>query len=134
MNKKLFAIIGVATSVLLILMGLLTICGAFGGDTSYPSSGWSYDSGYATFGGDFYTYVNNNAAKAAYASSSASSNVAELVDLMKNFCGIFMMGFGLLGLSYFGMSLCDYVTFPAPKQETETVAEAPAEPQEPEVV
>ena len=127
MNKKIFAIIGVATSAILILMGVLTICGVFGGDTSHSSGGYSYDYGYATFGGDFYTYVNNNAAKAAYASSAASSNVAELVDLLKNVCSIFMMGFGLFGVCHFGLILCDCIKVVAVKQEIEFVEEAEAE-------
>ena len=109
MNKKLYATLGMIFSAVIVLMGILVICGALGGDASYANSAPSYyDSGYATFGGDFYTYVNNNAGEAASASRTAANNLLDLCVLLKNVCGISMMGFGLMGVCLFGILRCKY--------------------------
>ena len=106
--KKTYSIIAMVVSVLIVLFGVLTLAGALGGDTSYPSSApWSYDTGYATFGGDFYTYVSNNAGEAASASRTAASNLDEIATLLKSFCGISLSGFGLLSFCFFGTILAE---------------------------
>ena len=106
--KKTYSIIAMVVSILIVLLGVLTLTGALGGDTSYPSSApWSYDSGYATFGGDFYTYVSNNAGEAASASRTAASNLNDIATLLKSFCGISLAGFGLLSFCFFGTILAE---------------------------
>jgi len=102
-SKKTFATVGMIIGVLIAFCGILTIAGALGGDTSYPSGApYSYDSGYATFGGDFYTYASNNAAEAASAARTTASNLEDIAELLKNVCGVFLMGFGMMGFCFFG--------------------------------
>ena len=134
MSKKTFATLGMIVSVVLVLVSILIFTGVMGGDADYPgSASYSYDSGYASFGADFYTYVSNNAAEAASASRTAANNVRELCDLMKNVCGSFMLGFGLLGFAYFGIVRCDckkeelvepvYIETEVPVETTDETAE-----------
>lgn len=115
MNKKTLSLVAMIVSILIVFFGILVMAGAMGGDTtvangSYNSSSYLYDSGYAEFGADFYTYVSNNAAAAADAAESAASaartvasNLDDIAALLKSACGIFLMGFGLLSLCHFGM-------------------------------
>lgn len=104
MNKKTFSTIGMVISILLVLLGLLTMCGAFGGDSYYYSTApYTYDSGYASFGGDYYTFSVNNAAEATDAAQAASANARELVEFVRAFCGLFMMGFGAIAFCGFGI-------------------------------
>lgn len=104
MNKKNLSKIGMAVSALLVLFGLLALCGAFGGQSyHYSTAPYTYDSGYASFGGDYYTYSVNNAAEATDAAQAASANARELVEFVRAFCGLFMMGFGLLSFCGFGI-------------------------------
>ncbi len=129
MNKTVLSIVGMVVSLVMILCGILVMTGAFGGDTSYASSSYLYDSGYASFGADFYTYVSNNAAEAASAARTTSHNLQAIADLLKNVCGLFLMGFGAMGFCCFGMvnSGCKAEkAMPAPVEE-ETVVEASAE-------
>ena len=131
MNKKVFATIGMIVSIVIVVMGVLVMTGAMGGNANYPSSApYSYDSGYATFGGDFYTYVNNNASEAASASRTAASNIRALCELLKNFCGIALIGLGLIGLCAFGIQRCNAAeaALPAPVATLENpqVEAAPA--------
>lgn len=66
MTKKTFALIGMIISLAIVVCGVLTISGELGGNAHYASgASYLYDSGYASFGADFYTYVSNNAAEAA---------------------------------------------------------------------
>jgi len=103
-QKLVFALIGVVISAALVLAGFLTMGGALGGETGIPGSApYSYDSGYATFGGDFYTFVNNNAGEAASGARMAASNLDDIAQLLRNTCGIVLMGLGFFGLCHFGM-------------------------------
>ena len=105
MTKKTFALIGMIISLAIVVCGVLTISGELGGNAHYASgASYLYDSGYASFGADFYTYVSNNAAEAADAASTVASNVRSVAQLQKNVFGIFLMGFGLLGFCFFGMA------------------------------
>ena len=123
MTKKTFATAGMSVSALIVLLGILVIAGAMGGDTSYPGMApYSYDSGYASFGGDFYTYVNNNAAEAASGARTAAANLEDIAELLKNVCGVFLMGFGLMGVCFFGMARCGCQD----KKNEEVPAELPA--------
>jgi len=106
MSKKLFSILGIVFSALIVVSGVLVVFGVLGGDASGATSAPSkYDSGYASFGADFYSFVNNNAAEAAVAARFTASNVRSLCELLKNVCGIFLMGFGLMGVCFFGIQL-----------------------------
>ena len=119
-----YVTMGKIVSLVLVFFGFLALVGSLGGDTSYPGSApYSYDSGYATFGGDFYTYVTNNAAEAASASRTAAYNIGDIADLLKSVCGVSMMCFGLISFCAFGIigGKCKNEAICAP------VAEAPAE-------
>ena len=86
MNRKVFATLGMIFGLLIALCGILTLSGKLGGDTSYPSSApYSYDSGYASFGADFYTYVSNNAAETASAARTTAGNLEDIAELLKMF-------------------------------------------------
>lgn len=98
-GKKIFSIIGMVVSAMIVITGILTISGVFGGNESYIP--YYYDSGYASFGADFYSYVNNNAAAAARA-------VTSLVLFAKSISGIFMICIGLLSLCHFGIAHGEY--------------------------
>lgn len=148
MSKKTFAVMGMIISAVIVLMGLLVLTGAMGGDVDYPSSLPYYDSGYASFGADFYTYVTNNAAEAASSAHATARNVMEMSNMLRAACGISMMGFGLLALCYFGIqkcSICEPVECVCKEEEpvaeteetsneTEEVSEAEAVPQEEEIL
>ena len=124
MTKKAFATIGMVVSVLIAVMGVLVIAGQLGGQASSASSApYTYESGYASFGADFYTYVSNNAGEAASASRTAANNIRELCELLTNVSGIFLIGFGLLGVCYFGIHRC---SCEEAKGQPEFVPEQPA--------
>ncbi len=126
MNKKTFALIGIIVSAALVLCGILTMTGALGGDASYASgASYLYDSGYTSFGADFYTYVSNNAAEAASAARTTAANIRGMAQLMKNVLGIFLMGFGAMGLCFFGMI---HVDCKAAEVAAAVPAEAPQTP------
>lgn len=118
MSKKVFATLGMIFGLVIALCGILTVTGKMGGDTSYPSSApYSYESGYASFGADFYTYVSNNSAEAASAARTTASNLEDIAELLKNVCGIFLMGFGMMGFCFFGAIRND-CNIPAAEQAT----------------
>lgn len=107
-NKGIFAIAGMGISFLLVIFGILVISNVLGGDTFSPSSApYLYDSGYATFGADSYTYMCNNTAETASAARVTAYNLEDIALLLKNVCGIFMIGFGLLNFCRFAMEELD---------------------------
>ena len=121
MKKKTLALIGMIVAAVMFLCGLLVMVGAFGGDTTSASgAGYLYDSGYATFGADFYNYVTNNAAEAASASRTAAGNLDDIATLLKNVCGVFLMGIGAMAACGFGM-----VFFACKAQEVPAAAYPP---------
>ena len=102
--KKFWSILGILGGLALIACGVLVMSGEMGGNASYASEASAfYDSGYASFGGDFYSYVNNNAAEAASAARTTASNVRAVAQLLQNFCGLMLMGFGLFMSCHFGV-------------------------------
>ena len=131
LNKKNFSLVGMGISILVVLFGILIMAGAMGGNASYSSGSYLYDSGYASFGADFYTYVSNNAAEAASASRTAASNLVSIAKLLKNVCGIFLMGFGTMGFCLFGMAFVDAKAQDPVEESVSTVApETESESQE----
>lgn len=104
--KKVFPIVGILAGVALIITGIVCLAGGMGGNASTASSaGYLYDSGYTTFGADFYTYVSNNAQEAASAARTAANNLASIARLLKNSLGILMLCTGLLSVCHFGRGL-----------------------------
>ena len=141
MSKKTFATIGMILSIIIVFMGLLVMGGAMSGemrtDTDIAITNYLYDSGHASFGADFYTFVNNNAAEAAEAARAAAGNariaalnVANLSKLLQNALGLLLIGAGMLGFCHFGIVRCDCsatAVSPAPIAPAE--AEPAAEPE-----
>ena len=134
LRKNIFPLIAMLVSVVMIIIGIVALSGGFGGSdsTSYPSR-YDQEIGYAAFGADFYTYVNNNAAR-------AGSNTGTLVHntfAVGRILGWFVMLFGFLSFCFFGMKLD--LSRPAPEAApAEPVAAPAAEPEavpaEPEAV
>ena len=137
--KKKMAMVGIINSVLVVVVGILFLLGVFGGEGSYPSGAPSYyDTGYASFGADFYTYVNNNTAEAASATYRTAANVRSVGHLLKNFCGIFLICLGSMGISLFAVLRCDgkaeKTVLPAPEFAPVTPGYAPVAPAAPEMM
>ena len=108
MNRKGYSITGMIGGALVILVGILVMAGVPGGETHVASDApYSYDSGYAKFGADFYTFVTNNAEEAASASRTAANNLNEIASLLKIAIGSFLTGFGLFMLCFFGIKYCE---------------------------
>lgn len=105
MNKKLFATIGMVACALLIVVGIVTLAGDNECSHAYSSS--IYDSGFTTFGADFYTYSSNNTAEAASAARTTANNLYALYDLVANLFGWLFVFAGLMGLCHFGMQWAD---------------------------
>lgn len=100
--KKMLSTIGMAISILLIVFGIMTTSGSFGDATYYGNSS-PYDSGFASFNGDYYTYSVNNGAEAASAARAVASNVREVSQLLQSALGLFMICFGALSFCGFGI-------------------------------
>lgn len=127
-NKGVFAIAGMAVSFLLIIFGILVISNVLGGDTSNPSSApYLYDSGYATFGADSYTYMCNNTAETASAARVTAYNLEDIALLLKNVCGIFMIAFGLLNFCRFAMEELEILQSEEKVKAVDSSTEASAE-------
>ncbi len=119
--KKTFSIIGIIFGLLMIVFGILAVSDALGGFT--VAANYPYDSGYATFGADFYSYVSNNAALAA-------RNVRELGNLVKNVSSVLLIGLGLFMVCLFGTKLAECKeTAAVPSPAAAKAADAPAFPE-----
>lgn len=102
--KKGFKRLGMLVSVAVVIVGICVLCGAIYGNPSYSTDApTGYDSGYAIFGADFYSYVCNNSAEAASAARAAANNVIDVVDSVNNIGGIILIAMGLFGFCFFGM-------------------------------
>lgn len=112
--RKFFSIVGIFFSCMVIYLGVqyINLNAEFvGGRTvSAPdtaSSAPSYvDSGYASFGADFYTYVTNNAADAASAVHTVAANQVRIFDQMNQVKTILTRFFGFVLISLGGMGVC----------------------------
>lgn len=141
MAKKRFSTVGMIAGILLVLAGVLTLSGVLGGDTNMNSgSSYLYDSGYASFGADFYTFVSNNAAEAASAARTTANNLDSIAYLLSNFFGVMLIGFGLFTFCYFGVKRAECkpiaaapipAPIPAPFPPVDTPFAAPAPVVEP---
>ncbi len=107
--KKTFSMLGIVFSALLLLLGLLTLSGGLvdGSAKEASSAPYSYDSGYASFGADFYTYVSNNAEEAAAAGRATAYNLTLIFRLIKTAGGSLMMCLGAMGACFFGLKYAD---------------------------
>ena len=122
--KKICSIIGIIVGLAFIVVGVLAMAGSLGGLTSTPGSApYHYDSGYATFNGDYYTYSVNNSAEAASAARTTANNLGDIADFLLMFGGITSILVGLAVSCGFGivLSTCLPVAEPAP-----ALAEEPA--------
>lgn len=103
--KKKLSILGIVVGIVFMLLGLLAVYGALGDTTSASGAPHTYDSGYAQFGTDYYTYSVNNAAEAASAARTAANNLNHIYKFIETFCGIASMLFGLALVAGFGIVL-----------------------------
>lgn len=131
-SKKTLSIIGMIVGLVFVIVGILTIAGVFGSEISHPTNvGIGYEHGFATFGGDYYTYSSNNAADAAHAAYSATNNIVHLAEFLFTFFGLFSMLFGLMVTCGFGIVFSGCIqptvvngTNSAPYSESEEKASA----------
>ncbi len=129
MNKKIFAISGMVVSALLIVFGIFVFAGVFGRASFSVGPGYntSYDSGYAVFGNDYYTYTVNNMAQSADGAMWSARNLCQISLFLSSFCGIFTIGIGLLGICAFGVVFAGCESTPQNSvitpEESETVVE-----------
>ena len=100
--KKKLSLIGMYVGIVAVILGILAICGAFGSAGSYGSSS-PYDSGFASFGGDYYTYSVNNAAEAVSATRAVATNLRQISAMLQHCLGFFLICFGLMGFCGFGI-------------------------------
>ena len=129
MSKKSFLIGGIVTGLLAILFGVLIMSESFGGKTSTDSgASYLYDSGYASFGADFYTYVSNNAQEAASAARTTARNLDQIALLLKSSLGLLFIVFGMFTTCLFGAKLFDGKALPAAADTKGASAAAPAGP------
>ena len=104
--KKKLSVIGMIIGLAFVVVGILSIFGVLGGETSSPSSvPYYYDSGYATFGSDYYSYSSNNAAAAASAARTTAYNIGHVSDFILTFFGLSSILFGLMVMCGFGIVL-----------------------------
>lgn len=141
MSKKVYAKIGMVVSLVLVIIGIVSMSGGLGGNTSYPGSApYTYDSGYAMFNADYYTYSVNNSAEAASAARTAAANLDDIGEFLSLACGLFMVCLGLISFCGFGivLSTCPKKVTTIPETESfspdfsETVQPAFEEAAEPE--
>ncbi len=119
--KKVFSIVGLFVGLAFIVVGSLSMSGALGGETSYPGNApFSYDSGYATFGGDYYTYSVNNSAEAASAARTAANNIGDVADFLVLFFGLTSVLFGLMVMCAFGVVLSSCIKKATPPLVADT--------------
>ena len=100
--KKKLAVLGMVAGILAIIFGIIVLTGVFGAATSGGSSS-PYDSGFASFGGDYYTYSVNNAAEAASAARAVAYNLRDISGSLNAIGGLLLIFFGLTAFCGFGI-------------------------------
>lgn len=109
MKKSIFSVMGMCFSIAAIICGIflfLTKPAEYNLTMSYPYVAYNEDSGFATFGSDFYTYVNNNAAQAASSSDKALRNQMEMAKQIQSAETAICMTGGMLLIAFGGVSFC----------------------------
>lgn len=129
MSRTTYAKIGMVSCAIIAIMGLLILCGAMGGSTQDSYGSYGYTNGKASFGADFYTYVNNNAYRAASAAEVTADNLNEIGTLLRWSLGILVFGIGAIGACGFGIVYCDCDKTEQPNEEDKAAA-APEAAQE----
>ena len=115
LSKKVLSVVGMIVGFVFIIVGILSMAGALGGEISYPGSApYSYDSGYAQFGADYYSYSVNNSAEAASAARAAAYNLGDIAEFLAAFFGIASILFGLMVMCGFGIVLSTCMPKAAP--------------------
>lgn len=122
MSRKTYAKIGMVSCAIIAIMGLLILCGAMGGNTQDSYGSFGYTNGKASFGADFYTYVNNNAYRAASAAEVTADNLNEIGTLLRLSLGILVLGIGAVGACGFGIVYCDCEKTEQPNEEDKAAA------------
>ena len=97
LTKKNFALIGMCVGVLVVIFGIIALAGV---DYSRDLGGHYYDTGFASFGGDFYSYVNNNTAQAVHAITNQSELINKAIGKVG---GLILLSMGLLAICRFGV-------------------------------
>jgi hypothetical protein len=83
--------------------------GEFYVNTQDPSAPTAYyDCGYAQFGSDYYSYSNNNAAKAANNAASVVANTRAIAWLLEEFLEEFMVLMGLSSMFFGFVIICAF--------------------------
>lgn len=104
--KKKFLLGGMIAGALIVVFGILAMCGVLGEATSYGNSS-PYDSGFASFGADYYTYSANNSAETASAARATANNLCDISHFLQACCGLFMIGIGIAIFCGFGAVFAD---------------------------
>ncbi len=130
--KRKLSILGIIIGIAFVIVGVLSIFGVLCGNTSTPNSApYYYDSGYASFGADYYTYSVNNTAEAASAARTIAYNIGYVADFLVLFCGLASVLFGLMVMCGFGivLSSCGKAAVSVAVNETSNAVaeEAPVE-------
>ena len=109
MHNQKFVKMGIFIGVVIVAFGLYFYTQTTNEPlSSGTGSSYLYDDGYASFGGDFYTYVNNNTAGAAIAARATAQNVESLYTMIGKIASIFTICFG-------GATICLFGSFLEPK-------------------
>ena len=103
--KKTISLVGMIVGFAFVVVGILAMSGTFGCDVmSHASSAPSaYDSGYASFGADYYSYSVNNGAEAAVGARVAANNLADIGEFISMFSGVMSMLIGFAVICGFGV-------------------------------
>ena len=126
LSKKVLSIVGMVVGLAFIVVGILSMTGALGGDTTIPNSApYYYDSGYAQFGADYYSYSVNNAAEAASAARTTAYNLDDIAQFLLVFLGITSILFGLMVMCGFGIVLSTCFPTDAASIPEKTTTSAP---------
>ncbi len=117
--KKTLSLIGILTGIAVIIFALCILFGAFSKEWSVGGYS-SYDSGYANFGADYYTYSVNNSAETTTAVRAAARNIGNVYELLELCVGCFMLFFGIMSVCGFGMVFADCTSSPMVNKKDES--------------
>lgn len=101
--KKYFSIAGMLSGAIVVVLGIMMLCGVFESPVSTGEVS-PYDSGYASFGADYYTYSVNNTAEAASAARAAAGNLCDILCLLQICFGLLFIVSGAVIICGFGIA------------------------------